>query len=135
MSNKGHIHAELMAQYAEDAKEHEEPWKLWQVKYSGGIWKDCRTTPNWHFAKEFRHKPKTHIVNGVEIPDLRFTPEIDQHYCYPDPSGEEIAWRSVHKKWSSSDRHRVENNLCYELTDEGKRAAILHAKAMLGTAE
>ena len=25
-----HIHAELMAQYAEDAKQHDKPWELWQ---------------------------------------------------------------------------------------------------------
>ena len=26
----GHIHADLMAQYAEDVKQHDKPWELWQ---------------------------------------------------------------------------------------------------------
>ncbi len=30
-----HIHAELMAQYAEDAKQYDEPWELWQHDASG----------------------------------------------------------------------------------------------------
>jgi hypothetical protein len=28
--------------------------------------------------------------------------------------------------------HLRDNNLCYPFTEEGKQAAILHAKAMLG---
>jgi hypothetical protein len=59
---QGHKHAELMAQYAEDAKTHEEPWKLWEFKYGAYGWKDCSGSPFWASAIEYRRKPKQHTI-------------------------------------------------------------------------
>ena len=42
---KGHIHAESMALYAEDAKTHVEPWKEWQFKYREGMWAGLADQP------------------------------------------------------------------------------------------
>ena len=128
----GHIHAELMAQYAEDAKTHAEPWKLWQVKSVDGVWRYCHINPIWAYDTEYRRKPKTHIVNGVEIPDLRIRPKDGQGYWYPDASTECLVWCEVFRIESTWHIHRVANNLCYELTEDGKQAAILHSKAWLG---
>lgn len=130
--NQGHVHAELMAQYAEDARSHAKPWMLWQIKREAGVWENCRRHPSWAVTTEFRRKPKTHTVNGVEIIDLRVTPELEQYYWYPDPSGEALVFRTIRKQWSASDNHRIANNICYQYSEEGKQAAILHAKAMLG---
>ena len=58
---QGHVHAELMAQYAEDARNHKEPWKLWELRVKGGDWYDCSLHPYWLETQEFRRKPKTHI--------------------------------------------------------------------------
>lgn len=132
---KGHIHAEHMALYAEDAKTHAEPWKLWQITQSSLSdigWIDCKFSPGWDPICKFRRKPNVHIVNGVEVPDLRITPELEQYYWYPDPSGEALVFRSIRRQWSASDNHRIANNLCYVYSDEGKQAAILHTKAWLG---
>lgn len=64
---QGHVHAELMAQYEEDAKTHAEPWKLWYSKTGESLWWGCPSTPLWDPSSEYRRKPKTHIDNGVEI--------------------------------------------------------------------
>ena len=133
----GHIHAELMAQYAEDAKTHAEPWKLWQVKADGGVWRYCRIHPVWAYDTEYRRKPKTHIVNGVEIPDLRIKVFNEEAlgggcigYC-ADPLDVELHL----EHWNPETTKRfLELGILYEPTEEGKQAAILHAKAWLGTA-
>lgn len=78
LPTKGHVHAELMAQYAEDAKTHAEPWKLWQ--FNAGSWGDCMYSPAWATHLEYRRKPKTHFVHGVEIPDLRVSPKQSEYY-------------------------------------------------------
>lgn len=129
---QGHVHAELMAQYAEDAKSHIEPWKLWQLKSIPYDWTDCKLSPSWIPFIEYRRKPKTHFVHGVEIPDLRINPKEGQEYWYPDPNTDDLVIKSWHRNGLISQSHRAANNLCYEPTLEGKQAAILHAKAWLG---
>lgn len=130
----GHIHAENMALFAEDAKTHAEPWKLWQIKNHEDMWVNLDFIPSWDPSLEYRRKPKTHIVNGVEIPDLRIRPKDRQEYWYPDASTEYLVSRVVCRIELSCHIHRKANNLCYEPTEEGKQAAILHSKAWLGTA-
>ena len=136
MEKKGHIHSELMFQYAEDAKTHAEPWVLWQIKdkYKDDVWLCCLRHPIWATHLEYRRKPLTHNVNGVEIPDFRIKPKNGQEYWYPDASIDALAWGAVHGYESSVNSHRLANNLCYEPTEDGKQAAILHAKAWLGIA-
>src|SRR5690554_4060634 len=132
MENRGHVHAESMALYAEDAKVHEKPWELWQVRHKAHAWYNLVDSPTWITSLEYRRKPKTHFVHGVEIPDLRFKPIIGQRYWYPHASMEYLVSSSIRKHGSTADKHRIENNLCYKHSYEGKQAAILHAKAMLG---
>ena len=75
--------------------------------------------------------PETHIVHGVEVPDLRFKPKRGEEYYLAAPTEPEF----THKYMSTDDSLDsvwVERGLCYENTKEGKQAAILHAKAMLG---
>lgn len=129
----GHVHADLMRQYAEDAKTHTEPWKLWQVKDAEGTWWRCQFSPSWDASLEFRCKPKTHIVNGVEIPDLRVKPEEGEQYYLADPlSRTFFTLRQAYKNAARNDW--VERGLVYPHTEEGKQAAILHSKSMLGIA-
>ena len=130
---QGHVHAKLMLQYAEDAMTHAEPWKLWQIKVDDRFWRDCGYSPSWDSSSKYRRKPKTHVVHGVEIPDLRVTLECDGYYHLADPvsktffTGHRFADHSADKLW-------VERGLAYQDTEEGRQAAILHAKAMLGIA-
>lgn len=130
---EGHIHAENMAHYSEDAKTTAIPWELWQVKCEKGIWHRCQDHPRWKCAKEYRRKLKTHIVHGVEIPDLRVSPEYGDHYYVADPlsrtfvTGRMNNGKLAVKEW-------VNRGIVYQHTEEGRQAAILHSKAMLGIA-
>ena len=128
---KGYVHAELMTKYAEDAQTHAEPWKLWQFKVKDGVWCDCPRNPHWMVTTEYRRKPKTNIINGVEVPDLRVLPKYGDSYWCPDPTSKQYV-RVFDNLGTMHDLHREESWLCYEYTEEGKQAAILHAKAMLG---
>lgn len=130
---QGHVHAELMAQYAEDAKIHAEPWKLWQFSFSGDKWLKLRENPSWGTKLKYRRKPETHIVNGVKIPDLRVAPERGDSYYLADPTASELT--TLYRFTGTDiDKIWVERGLAYQPTEEGKQAAILHSKAMLGVA-
>lgn len=130
---QGHPHAHLMALYAEDAKTTDKPWELWQIKAGSSDWISCKFSPAWDPCCQFRRKPKTHIVNGVEVPDLRFEPKDGEEYYLPHPSVARLCTAANCGPYDSH-YHRVSNNLCYEPTEEGKQAAIMHAKAWLGIA-
>lgn len=130
MEKKGHIHAELMAQYAEDAKTLAKPWELWQFKGGSGDWLRCQRHPHWANAAEYRRKPKTHIVHGVEIPDLRVTPELGGKYYLADPTSTELT--ELHTYVMRREEMWFERGLSYQYSEEGKQAAVLHSKAMLG---
>ena len=128
---KGHVHAELMAQYAEDAKTHSEPWKLWQVYFSGE-WNDLGHSHAWCHTLEYRRKPKTKLIHGVEIPVFEFTPKVGEEYYVADVGTPEF-FEQWHKpsEDSTSTQRMIERGLIYPYTEEGKQAAILHSKAML----
>ena len=65
----GYIHAELMAQYAEDAKQHDRPWELWQHRDHLGVWVDCTTHPGWYKDHPYRRKPQTIMIGEYEVPE------------------------------------------------------------------
>lgn len=61
---KTHIHAELMAKYAEDARETDKPWERWQHRGSWDLpdrWWDCTTHPIWAENLQYRRKPQKKI--------------------------------------------------------------------------
>jgi len=61
-----HVHAKLMAQYAEDAYEATEPWKRWEVSTSRGCWTGLLTSPHWESSHQYRRKanpPRQCIVS------------------------------------------------------------------------
>jgi hypothetical protein len=75
--------------------------------------------------------PRTKLINGVELPDISFYPNLNEEYYYPSPSCEDFCGNTSYEDYQA-DRHRANYGLCYPFTDEGRKAAILHAKAMLG---
>lgn len=134
MAKQGHIHSENMALYAEDAKKTDKPWELWQIKAGSSDWISCKFSPAWDPCCQFRRKPKTHTVNGVEVPDLRIVPCDDQYFYKPEPYARALVALTTLTRKSRSGEDMIKHNLCYEYTKEGKQAAILHAKAWLGIA-
>lgn len=131
----GHVHAELMAQYAEDAKTHTEPWKLWQFKGINGDWLCCGGHPAWDYAIEYCRKPKTKLIHGVEIPDFEFTPKVGEKYYAANVGLPELFEEGYRTSGNCTFTQRmIERELIYPYTEEGKQATILHSKAMLGIA-
>ena len=132
MAKQGHVHAENMALYAEDAKTTDKPWELWQVKDNEGVWWECKNNPLWGGYTEYRRKPKTKLIHGVEVPDISFTPNDGEEYVYPNIYGEDYASASRFYRGYEASEMALKAGCCYPYTEEGTQAAILHAKAMLG---
>lgn len=133
---QGHQHAELMAQYAEDEKTNAEPWRIWQHYALGPFgedWFECQNHPDWCEITEYRRKPKTKMIHGVEVPDISFAPDTGDFYYHPTISNRNY-YASTQATRSKFDELAHRHMMCYPHTEEGKQAAILHAKAMLNIA-
>lgn len=123
-----HIHAELMAQYAEDAKTTDKPWELWEY-YDSNLreWQPFTWYPSWHPDTKYRRKPKTLNINGFEVPEpvkeplscctVYYTPNLCNVY-----NVSEYTWSN-----SSLDTYRLISGVIH-LTEE---AAVAHAKALI----
>ena len=128
----GHIHAELMAQYAEDARETDAPWKRWEFKDKyESLWRNLSTNPGWHKDDEYRRKPRTITINGREVPEpMRSAPAIGSRYYLVDTSSRQLFgienWDgdAIEQIWLS-------RGLCHST----KEAAIAHAEALLSFTE
>lgn len=72
-----HIHAELMAQYAEDALTTNRPWELWEVMPVNSEWMPLYDNPSWNTATKYRRKQKTININGFEVPEPVREPLLD----------------------------------------------------------
>lgn len=53
---RGHPHAELMAQYAEESKTDPCAWGKWQVK-TNATWGSLICIPRWDTTHQYRRKP------------------------------------------------------------------------------
>lgn len=90
----GHVHAALMRQYADDAAEHDEPWRLWQFQWNKNAeWADMTSNPSWDELTQYRRKPRTIRIGEFDVPEpMRTAPEIGTVYysadirgdCWPD---------------------------------------------------
>lgn len=132
----GHPYAELMMQYAEDAKTNAEPWLLWEMKvtFNGGHqWMPLDKRTFFTFTeKEYRRKPKTKLIHGVEVPEFNFHPSKNGDRYYT-PSVTALEFHVVRTmRGCKMDNFNRKHGLMYPHTEEGKKAAIIHAKAMLG---
>ena len=69
-----HIHAKLMAQYAEDAAETDKPWERWESSYQNQEYDSLFGHPLWAADVKYRRKPKVILINGHEVPEPHRTP-------------------------------------------------------------
>lgn len=122
-----HKHAALMALYAQDAAETDEPWERWEARRPDGRWNPLAQDPCWYLDLEYRRKPKTIMVNGFEVPEpLKEMPERGN------------VWLVIPHSESFTDFHYAEDSrwkrvaLDRGLLHSTKEAAVAHAKAMLG---
>lgn len=127
-----HKHADMIALCAEFAQTMETPMQMFQYK---GVcdkeWHDFEKSDRVTFYNyiEYRLKPKTKLINGFEIPDLPFTHEDGcSFYCV---NINKINFYEIVYKDSYTER-MIDRGLIYPYTEEGKEAAIMHSKALLG---
>jgi hypothetical protein len=71
------------------------------------------------------------LIHGVEVSDISFHPTDETDYYYPDTTEADMVSATTYYDKYPADTFRSANNLCYPYTEEGKAAAVLHAKAML----
>jgi hypothetical protein len=88
---EGHVHADSMLLYAQDAAEHKQPWLLWQYRsLNEHNWGGCLENPRWIVGNLYRRKPAeipTHVVNGFVVPaPVRVKPEEGARYLSPSAS-------------------------------------------------
>ena len=52
-----HVHADLMAQFAQDAQETDTPWERWEIaSVTGNRWEPLKGMPNWGETIKYRRK-------------------------------------------------------------------------------
>lgn len=124
----GHIHAELMMQYVEDARETDRPWERWEFLSPTRGWSELMRHPFWGTAVKYRRKSRTHMVNGIEVPaPLNSRPKVNSVYWIADPSEIDYTMDYV---WNccNFDKLTLERGLVYAT----KEAAVANAMAMIG---
>jgi hypothetical protein len=63
-----HKHAELMAQYAQDAMTTDKPWELWEARaHPNRDWFVMKGDPCWSVDFDYRRKPKTNAQIACEL--------------------------------------------------------------------
>jgi hypothetical protein len=78
-----------------------------------------------------KQPPRMKLINGIEVPDISFQPEYAEYYYYPSLEPDLCNSLPFQNHNKTTVFHAV-NNFCYPFTPEGKEAAILHTKALLG---
>lgn len=129
--NRPHPHAASMLLYAQDAAETDKPWERWEFKGSDNGFNGCLKHPEWHEDFEYRRKPKTITVNGIEVPEpIREEPKVGEKYFLVSLT----AFTLVTSNPWANDKYDNEwlNKGLVHLTEE---AAIAHAEALLAPSQ
>lgn len=120
-----HIHADLMAQYAEDAKQYDHPWELWQHG-DHETWTSCTTHPSWFTDHQYRRKPRTIQIGDYVVPEpCKVELEYGQKYFVPHLT----TAGAVRRTWDD-DKHDA-NALKSNLVHLDFQSAEIHAKALI----
>lgn len=123
----GHIHADSMKLYADDAARNEKPWELWEYNPYNSKWSSLDKNPMWCENYKYRRKPRTININGFEVPEpMREKPEIGSTYYYISLSVDGLARYSL---WDDVEWDIILFNMGICHTTE--EAAEIHAKALL----
>ena len=122
-----HVHAELMAQYAEDAMKTPKPWLLWEFKdFAEYSWSECYRSPGWCEFNNYRRKPKFININGYNVPEpLREEPAMCAKYFVVNTSDnipQELTWNGY-----TNEKQKLKQGILH-LTKEN---AQIHLDALL----
>ena len=130
-----HKHAELMAQYAQDAMETDKPWERWEDAISGvdliDPWETLCQNPCWDVSFKYRRKPRPIRIGEYDVPEpVRDRDLFKEGQYYWMPSIENGAKQST---WFADfdDNARILMGLIYlteedaELCSEALRSLLL----------
>ena len=123
-----HKHADVMLEYAKDARESDTPWINWEYMHeiSNG-WQPLSYNPTWNHTVIYRRKVKTIRIGEYDVPEpLRVKPNIKEKYYFVTFKVED----NVHSYFwynNNVDNQLLSNGVVH-LTRE---AAELHAKALI----
>lgn len=120
---KPHIHAQLMLEYARDAKTLLQPWKIWQVT-EGSRWASLLTHPTWSTNRLYRRID--------DLPSNPGHPHADQMIEYAIDAGRvQKPWKlwqqfdgghwvglTTHPVWSRERQYRRSQGGPFELTNQ-----------------
>ena len=129
--NQPHTHAASMLLYAQDAAETDKPWERWEFKGCDAGFNKCLRHPGWNDHFEYRRKPKTITVNGIEVPEpAREAPKMGEKFFLVNLASPTLV---NDYPWSN---HRYDNEwLNKGLLHFTEEAAIAHAKALLAPSQ
>jgi hypothetical protein len=99
--------------------------------------REYEDTPQTLFWDEIKFEapvqpPRRKLIHGVEVPDISFSPKAGESFHTPSIESSCGYKEVVDVDWNFRSSYIVSKGLCYPYTEEGKQAAILHAKAMIG---
>jgi len=124
-----HPHAESMLLYAQDAMETDRPWERLQFKHESETnWcSDAGANFGWLVNHDYRRKPLTILINGIEVPKPYYG-DIDDYtnYYFIDFS-DFIGYGRSYWDGCELDMKRKGNGILH-LTEENARK---HAEALL----
>ena len=129
--NQPHPHAASMLLYAQDAAETDKPWERWEFKGRDNGFNGCLKHPEWHEHYEYRRKPKTITINGIEVPEpIREAPKVGEQFFFVDLS---LPTLTTYHPWEDDayDRAWLKKGLIHST----KEAALAHAKALLAPSQ
>jgi hypothetical protein len=132
-----HIHADLMATYAQIAQTNNEPWRYFQYRLnSNSEWFNCFKPIGFFFERDYRLKPKTIRIGEYDVPEpvrepLKqgahyYMPQLIDHYEAEIYLYEEDKWDNV-----GIDYRRLNKGLIHL----DRESAELHAQALISLTE
>ena len=122
-----HPHAESMLLYAQDAMETDKPWERWECSDDLVTWSPLTTHPSWVDWLKYRRKPRTIMINGIEVPEpVREKLNDGQRHWIVDITQDELV-QLQHWVDDHLDARFLERGLIH-LTEENARK---HAEALL----
>ena len=97
---RGYVHAQVLADYAEDAQVDPEPWLNWECGTSQCEWLACTSTfppgmlYDWHYRR--KRKPQTRKVEAYETPmPMTEAPPVGTYYwvgLFPSGTVAKYTW-------------------------------------------
>lgn len=130
----GYKHAEVIAQYAEEAKTNAEPWLRIQLRMNGTTeWRNAKVPPAFVENYEYRMRPKPTIcIEGLRLPAPETTaPPHNTKFWVVNPfSPDEHSTGVFEDRWlgTTGDRIRLKRGVVYlNRTDAECVAAALRA--------